>query len=51
MKIQEGINHMETVYCLYRVSTKKQVNKEGNDIPMQKNRLQRICSKYELGYQ
>lgn len=27
---------MEIAYCLYRVSTKKQVDKEGNDIPMQK---------------
>ena len=27
---------MEIAYCLYRVSTKKQVDKEGNDIPMLK---------------
>ena len=27
---------MEIAYNLYRVSTKKQVDKEGNDIPMQK---------------
>lgn len=28
---------MKRVYCLYRVSTKKQVDKNENDIPMQKN--------------
>ena len=27
---------MKRVYCLYRVSTKKQVDKNENDIPMQK---------------
>lgn len=27
---------MKWVYCLYRVSTKKQVDKNENDIPMQK---------------
>lgn len=28
---------MKRVYCLYRVSTKKQVDKNENDIPMQRN--------------
>lgn len=27
---------MKRVYCLYRVSTKKQVDKNQNDIPMQR---------------
>lgn len=35
---------MKRVYCLYRVSTKKQVDKNENDIPMQKTACQDFAS-------
>lgn len=34
---------MKRVYCLYRVSTKKQVDKNDNDIPMQKTACHEFC--------
>ena len=36
---------MKRVYCLYRVSTKKQVDKNDNDIPMQKTACHEFCEK------
>ncbi len=36
---------MKRVYCLYRVSTKKQVDKNENDIPMQKTACHDFCNK------
>ena len=35
---------MKRVYCLYRVSTKKQVDKNENDIPMQKTACRDFAS-------
>lgn len=35
---------MKRVYCLYRVSTKKQVDKNENDIPMQKTACHEFAS-------
>lgn len=36
---------MKRVYCLYRVSTKKQVDKNENDIPMQKTVCHEFCER------
>ena len=36
---------MKRVYCLYRVSTKKQVDKNENDIPMQKTACHEFASR------
>lgn len=36
---------MKRVYCLYRVSTKKQVDKNDNDIPMQKTACHEFCER------
>lgn len=36
---------MKRVYCLYRVSTKKQVDKNENDIPMQKTVCHDFCAR------
>lgn len=36
---------MKRVYCLYRVSTKKQVDKNENDIPMQKTACHEFCKR------
>lgn len=38
---------MKRVYCLYRVSTKKQVDKNENDIPMQKTACHEFASHQE----
>ena len=38
---------MKTVYCLYRVSTKGQVDK--NDIPMQKQSCREFAEKQAVG--
>ena len=36
---------VKRVYCLYRVSTKKQVDKNDNDIPMQKTACHEFCER------
>ncbi|MDE5588600.1 MAG: recombinase family protein [Acetatifactor sp.] len=38
---------MKRVYCLYRVSTKKQVDKNENDIPMQKTACHEFAGRQE----
>lgn len=38
---------MKRVYCLYRVSTKKQVDKNENDIPMQKSACHNFSSRQD----
>lgn len=38
---------MKRVYCLYRVSTKKQVDKNENDIPMQRNACHDFVARQE----
>lgn len=38
---------MKRVYCLYRVSTKKQVDKNENDIPMQKTVCHDFCKRQQ----
>jgi len=38
---------MKRVYCLYRVSTKKQVDKNENDIPMQKTACHDFCRRQQ----
>jgi DNA invertase Pin-like site-specific DNA recombinase len=39
------VMYMKRVYCLYRVSTKAQVDINGNDIPMQKQACQEYVAK------
>lgn len=38
---------MKRVYCLYRVSTKKQVDKNENDIPTQRTVCHRFCERQQ----
>ena len=44
---QNGGIIVKRVYCLYRVSTKKQVDKNENDIPMQKT----VCHEFSARQQ
>ena len=41
---------MDTAYTLYRVSTKKQVDKQKDDIPMQREACRDFCGAYGLDY-